>query len=323
MSATTDIDAPTRFSLLVNPSAGRGQGERRARVVLERLGDVGAHVLLARADSPDAMRRLARREVEAACRSIREGVGHAVVAVGGDGTVHVVLQEVAEADVPFGVVPAGSGDDAARAWGLPRSDPRLAADRLVAGTARRLDLGLARAGEGSRRWFATVLAAGFDARVSERALRLERLPASVRYLVALGAELRSFAPLHYRLTLDGETSTLDGMLVSVAVTSHFGGGMMLCPDADPTDGLFDVFVLDPLSTPQFLAVFPRVYRGTHLGHPAVHVRTARTVRIAGADVVAFADGERLGPLPQSLEVRPGAVSVLGAAPARRIGAQGG
>lgn len=241
----------------------------------------------------------------------------AVVAVGGDGTVHTVLQSVAGSGVPLGVVAAGSGDDAARAWGLPLDDPTAAAHRLMTGQPCPIDLGHATDATGQQRWFATVAATGFDARVAERSLSLGGLPASVRYLVALGAELGSFRPRHYRMTLDGEPRDVDGMLVAVGVTSHYGGGMAICPSADPTDGRFDVLVLAPVPLVRFLLVFPRVYRGTHLSHPAVSLHHARSVTLDTDDVVAVVDGERLGPLPVTLRIRPAAITVLGAQPARR------
>lgn len=307
------LGTPRRFSLLVNPTAGRGNAHRAAGVVERRLRTAGAEVDVLPADSLDRMRAWSADAVADAQSSEAQGAFHAVVAVGGDGTVHTVLQAVGETGVPFGVVASGSGDDAARAWGLPRAHPDMAAEILLAGSPRPVDLGVAEDGNGRRRWFATVVAAGFDARVSERALGLTSVPSSVRYLVAIAAELRQFRPLRYRLTLDGETTHVEGMLVAVANSPTYGGGMAVCPNADPTDGLLDVLVLAPVPTLEFLQVFPRVYRGTHLSHPAVSIRRAREVRVERADVVTFVDGERLGPLPQQLAVVPAGLSVIGPA----------
>lgn len=306
--------ADRRFTLLVNPTAGRGHGRRRAHRVAQRLLHAGSDVEVVPAQTAPAMADCAARAVEHAQRSRAAGRDHVVVVVGGDGTVHVVVQAVASSGVPLGVVPAGSGDDAARAWGLPRRDTDAAADILLSGTPVAMDLGLASAGDGSQHWFATVLAAGFDARVSERAHGMPQVPAAIRYLAALTAELRAFEPLHYRLTLDGVEVERDAILVAVGNTSHFGGGMMICPDADATDGLLDILILDPIPRGEFIRVFPRVYRGTHLGHPAVEVIRAGEVVIEKADVVAYADGERLGALPQRVAVVPAGLAVLGATP---------
>jgi len=313
---TAHLGTPRRFSLLVNPIAGRGAGRRAAGVVERRLRTAGAEVDVLPADSLDRMREWAADAVSDAQASRAQGRFHAVVAVGGDGTVHTVLQGVGETGVPFGVVASGSGDDAARAWGLPRARPQLAADILLTGSPSPVDLGVAADATGRRTWFATVVAAGFDARVSERALTLTAVPSAIRYLVAIASELRQFRPLSYRLTLDGETTQVEGMLVAVANSPSYGGGMAVCPDADPTDGLLDVLVLAPVPTAEFLQVFPRVYRGSHMSHPAVSVRRARRVLVEDADVVTFVDGERLGPLPQHLTVVPGGLSVIGAADER-------
>lgn len=280
-------------------------------VVERRLRLAGAKVDVLPATTAQQMQVWCRQAVESACHSARLGEWHAVVAVGGDGTVHTVLQAVGTSGVPVGVVAAGSGDDAARAWGLPRARPDDAATVLLTGRTTTVDLGVSEDVDGSTTFFATVLAAGFDSRVSERSLRLQAVPTALRYVVAIAAELREFRPLHYRLNLDGEAWQTEGMLVAVANGPSYGGGMAVCPDADPRDGLLDVLVLRPLPTLDFLRVFPRVYRGTHLDHVAVSVRRARHVHVQAEHVVAFADGERVGPLPQSVTVVPGGLTIVG------------
>jgi diacylglycerol kinase (ATP) len=280
-------------------------------VVERRLRLAGARVEVLPAASAHQMTAWCRQAVDVARDSAQAGEWHAVVAVGGDGTVHTVLQAVGTSGVPVGVVAAGSGDDAARAWGLPRARPDEAATVLLTGRTTQVDLGVSEGMDGSTTYFATVLAAGFDSRVSERSLRLESVPSALRYVVAIAAELREFRPLHYRLELDGEAWHTEGMLVAVANGPSYGGGMAVCPDADPRDGLLDVLVLRPLPTLDFMRVFPRVYRGTHLSHPAVSVRRARRVRVQAEDVLAFADGERVGPLPQTVSVVPGGLTLVG------------
>lgn len=312
MTPAPEPDGQRRFTLLVNPAAGRGRARRACDIVVRELRRNGAHVDVRSASTLRQMRRWSDEAVASAQASADQQEWHAVVAVGGDGSVHTVLQSVADTGVPFGAVAAGSGDDAARAWGLPRARPHAAARALLTGDPTPMDLGRCRDERGSTRFFGTVVAAGFDARVSERALRLGRVPPTVRYLAAVAAELRSLRPLHYRLVLDGVSWETDAMLVALANSRSYGGGMAVCPDADPADGLLDVLVLRPLSTAQFVRVFPRVYRGTHLSHPAVSVVRAREVRVEANDVVAFVDGERVGPLPQTVAVQPGGLRVVGA-----------
>ncbi len=114
----------------------------------------------------------------------------------------------------------------------------------------------------------------------------------------------------YVLELDGETWETEAMLVAVGNGSSYGGGMRVCPDARMDDGLLDVTVLGPISKPEFLRVFPTVYKGTHVRHPAVTVRRARTVSLTAPGVMAYADGERISVLPVHCECRAGRAAGL-------------
>lgn len=289
-------------ALLVNPTAGRGRGARVGRVAGERLTAAGI-----------AVRVLQGRDVREAADLAREAVADgagALVVVGGDGMVHLGVQAVAGTSTPLGVVPAGTGNDLARALGLPLRDARGAAEVVVAGVRRHIDLGRS---EGQ--WFAGVVAAGFDARVNDRVNRMRWPHGPRRYDLATLAELGVFRPISYRMDLDGETSEFEAMLVAVGNIPSYGGGLRITPDASLDDGAFDVVVVAPVSKATLVRVFPRVRRGTHLTHPAVSVRRARSVRLDAAGVTAYVDGERLGPLPRSFEVVPAAVEVFAPDPA--------
>ena len=284
-------------ALLVNPTAGRGRGARAGRIAAERLTAAGI-----------AVRVLQGRDVREAADLAREAVtagAGALVVVGGDGMVHLGVQAVGGTSTPLGVVPAGTGNDLARALGLPLRDPLGAADVVVAGGRRRIDLGRS---EGQ--WFAGVVAAGFDARVNDRVNRMRWPRGPRRYDLATLAELGVFRPISYRIELNGEASELEAMLVAVGNIPSYGGGLRITPDAVLDDGEFDVVVVAPVSKATLVRVFPRVRRGTHLAHPAVSMRRARTVRLDAAGVTAYVDGERLGPLPRSFEVVPAAVEVF-------------
>jgi diacylglycerol kinase (ATP) len=295
-------------TLLVNPRAGAGGARRHAGVVERVLRSAGASIEVRPTFSVAEARAQAAAAVARA--QAEPDVQHVVAVAGGDGSVHTLLQQVGDSGVPIGIVPAGSGDDAARAWGLGRGEPHRVAEYLMHAPITEVDLGRAEASDGRVTWFATVLAAGFDARVSERALDLGRVPPAVRYLVGVIGELRTFAPISYRLLLDGVPLEADAMLVAVANTPSYGSGMLVCPNADPADGLLDVLVLHPLPTGAFLRVFPRVYRGSHLSHPAVEVRRVQQVTVDAADVLAFADGEPVARLPLQVSVAARALRVV-------------
>jgi diacylglycerol kinase (ATP) len=253
-------------------------------------------------------------QAEKACHAaVADGVA-AVVAVGGDGTVHQALQAVASRDVAFAVVPAGTGNDFADGVGVPR-DPlaaaRRAAEALRTGRTAAVDLARVTTAAGEPRWFGAVLAAGFDAIVNERANRMRRPKGPRRYDLAIALETLRLRPRRYELELDRVSAAFDGVLVAVGNCPSYGGGLRICPDADPYDGLLDVVVaVAPLGRVALSRLKPKVRRGTHLTDPRVTGYRARHVRVQAADIVGYADGERIGPLPLTVDCIPGAVRLL-------------
>ncbi|MEU0431810.1 diacylglycerol kinase [Streptomyces sp. NPDC006290] len=291
----------SEITLFVNPTAGRGRGARAALPAASALRDAGFSVrTVLGEDAADALAR--------AREAVAGGTG-ALVAVGGDGMANLALQAVAGTRTPFGLVAAGTGNDFARALGLPVGNPaasgRLIADALKSDRLRDVDLGRV-----NGTWFGTVLASGFDSRVNDRGNRM-RLPAGrFKYDVAMLAELAAFRPFPYRITLDdGETREIEATLVAVGNGSSYGGGMRICPGADLGDGLFDITVVGDCSRTTLLKIFPRVYRGTHVDHPLVSVHRAARVELLAEGITGYADGEPLGPLPLIAECIPAAVRV--------------
>ena len=292
----------SEITLFVNPTAGSGRGARAAQPAASALRDAGFSVrTVLGEDADDALRR--------AREAVAGGTG-ALITVGGDGMMSLALQAVAGTATPLGAVAVGTGNDFARALGLPIRDPaaagRLAAEALKAGTVRSIDLG--RVGE---RWFGSVLASGFDSRVNDRGNRMRWIGGRFKYDLAILAELAAFRPVPYRLRLDdGPVTEVEATLIAVGNGTTYGGGMRICADAVMDDGLLDVTVVGDCSRTTLLKVFPKVYRGTHLGHPAVTVHRVSSISLAAAGVTAYADGEPLGPLPLDVTCVPGAVRVL-------------
>jgi diacylglycerol kinase (ATP) len=293
------------LAVLRGPTAGRGRHESSVDAALEALRDTGAEVVVLDAHS--------RAEAEAECaRSVDEGAA-ALIAVGGDGTVHLAVQAVAGTAVPFGVIPAGTGNDFASAMGVPTDQvvaARALASALAAGLARPVDLARMSGPHGYQRWFAAVLGAGFDAIVNERANAMRWPKGRRRYDIAIFAELVRLRPRRYRITVDGTSYDRDAVLVAIGNTHSYGGGMKMCPAADPTDGLLDVVVAGPISRTTLLRLQPRVYQGTHVTHPALVQLQGRSVDIYAEGITAYADGERTCPLPVTVTAVPGALSLL-------------
>jgi diacylglycerol kinase (ATP) len=289
------------IALLTNPAAGKGRGRAARDVVLPRLEAAGHDVRSIEGTDADHALELART-------AVADGVD-ALVVVGGDGMVNLALQAVATTGVALGLVPAGTGNDVGRHLGLDRRDPLAAADRVVASlaTGRRERIDLARVGD---RYYATVMAAGFDAVVNERANAMRWPRGQMRYNLATLAELRTFTPLDYVLTLDGETRRLAAMLVAVGNGPSFGGGLRIAEGARLDDGLLDVVVIKPVSKLELVRTYPKLFRGTHVSHPQYERHRVRQVTVEAADVVGYADGERFGPLPLTVESVSGAVELL-------------
>ncbi len=286
-----------QIALLTNPTAGKGKGARARDAALRRLRSVGIGVRSLEGSDPDQALALAHEQVAS-------GVD-ALVVVGGDGMVNIGVQAVAGTETPLGIIPAGTGNDVARYFDIPRKDPATAAERVIAGEVRTVDL--ARCLD---RYYVTVMAAGFDAVVNERANRMTWPRGQMRYNLATLAELRTFEPLPYILELDGNVLHLSAMLVAIGNGPSFGGGLRITEGAVLDDGLLDVVVIKPISKLDLVRTYPKLFKGTHTSHPAYEHHRARRVTVAAPGIVGYADGERFGPLPITIECVPRALKVL-------------
>ena len=285
-----------RAALLVGPSSGSGRGAEEAAAFLRLLPDTAVLGGTSRDDALDRARKAVACGLDV------------LVAVGGDGTAHLALQAVAGTSTALAIVPTGTGNDLALSLGVPTSGAAAAA-AVLAGDSTHVDA--VRVGD---RWFGCILGTGFDAAVNERANRMRWPRGRRRYDLATLLELRTFRPQPVVLTLDGVRLERSVMLVAVGNARSYGGGMRMCPDASLTDGLLDVVVVNPLARRRLIALFPRLFKGTHVTDPAVEVHRAREVVLEGAPLAVYADGEAFGRLPLTCVVVPGAVRVIGARP---------
>jgi diacylglycerol kinase (ATP) len=286
-----------RAIVLTNPSSGKGRGARMRDEALPRFHGAGWRTT-----------SLTGRDADEALDLARVAVAEepdVLVLCGGDGMVNLGLQAVAGTDVPVGILPAGTGNDFARYFDLPLRDGVAAASRIVHGHARTIDL--ARIGD---RYFGGVLAAGFDAVVNERANRMRWPKGQMRYNLATLAELRVFEPRRYVLELDGVERRLDAMLVAVGNGPSFGGGLRITHGAELDDGLLDVVLIKPVGRMELVRTFPKLFDGSHVSHPQYERHRVERVTVASAGIVGYADGERFGPLPLTVECVPGAARVI-------------
>ena len=303
----------SRIGLVVNPTAGHGKGRAAGRQAHAGLVEAGHTVT-------DLSAPTLAQATDAARAAVVSGLD-ALLVVGGDGMTHLGVNVVAGTDLPLGIVASGSGNDIARWFGLPVHDVPAAlavVDRGLADGPRQVDAAQVRAaGREAFEWYVGVLSCGIDAAVNARANRLRFPPGMGKYLRALAAELVGYRPYGYRLVHDDVTEDFAGPLVAVANTGAFGGGIKIAPHACADDAVLDVVWAGRLGLGRVLALLPRLFTATHLRHPQVHTATARHVLIAPSPdqgptpPVAYADGERIGPLPLEVRLVPGALHLLG------------
>lgn len=300
-----------RITLVVNPASNRGTAAGVGAAVVAQLR-VGASVrVLSGSSEAETVSLLAHAAEDS----------DAVLVCGGDGTVHLAVNALAQGTVPLGIIPAGTGNDTATALGVP-ADPVLAAQALLAallaGSRTRVDLGRCEAGPGSPsaplsssgRWWVTMLYGGFDSAVNERANALRWPRGKRRYDLAIAAELVGLRTRTVRLVLDGTELLMPATLVAIGNGPQYGGGKRMTPTAKMDDGLFDITVVGPISRLDLIRLAPSLPRAGHLSSPAVSRYRAREVIFDARDTIAYADGERVGPLPLTTHCVPAALDVL-------------
>ncbi|WP_395311048.1 diacylglycerol kinase [Mycobacterium sp. AMU20-3851] len=291
-----------RVTVLTNPASGHGSASHAAERAITQLHRRGLDVVAIAGRDAAHARQLTEGALE-------RGMD-ALVVVGGDGIVSLALQVLARTDTPLGIIPAGTGNDHAREFGIPTSDPEAAANVVADGNVTTIDLGLITGADGTRRWFGTVMAAGFDSLVTDRTNRMRWPHGRMRYNLAMVAEISKLRLLPFRLVFDGEVVVTDLTLATVGNTRSYGGGMLICPGADPTDGMFDVTMVASASRTRLIRLFPTVFKGTHVDLDEVTTRRARTIEVDCPGINAYADGEFVCPLPVEVSTVPGALNIL-------------
>ncbi|MGH8977115.1 MAG: diacylglycerol/lipid kinase family protein [Acidimicrobiia bacterium] len=248
---------------------------------------------------PDAPARIAK---EAAAS------GRDLVACGGDGVVSEIAAVAADTGRRLAIVPTGAGNDFARELGYDTKHPLSAFDVLATGRDRVVDLGRV-----NGRWYTCVTASGFDAEANRWANTVQRLSGTALYVAAVVRTWLVYRPHPFRVTVDGEVHETHAWLVAVGNGPAYAGGMRITPAARMDDGLLDVTVIGATSKAKFLCSFPRVFKGTHVTDPAASTFRGAHVEIESLDdsisMDIYADGERVGPLPASMEAVRDALTV--------------
>ncbi|MGN7469047.1 diacylglycerol/lipid kinase family protein [Brevibacillus sp. SAFN-007a] len=295
--------------VIVNPVAGNGKGKRVWERIKPAVSGLEAVFFVRETSGEGEAEKLAKELIQ------KEGVKK-IVAVGGDGTVHGVLNGIYQSGqaCKFGLVPAGSGNDFARGHGIV-NDPVVAVKRILSETEeRRIDLMLM-----NGRIAANSIGAGFDAQVA-KATDSAKYKAwlnrcglgGLAYVLSVLRELGKFKPGHLHLQVDGQTIDKTGVwLVTAANIANYGGGMKICPMAVADDGLADICVISNLSRVELLRAFLKIYTGAHVTHPKVSFFRGSQITIETATpLMVHADGEAIGETPVQVKMLPGQQVIL-------------
>lgn len=281
--------------LAINPTSGRGNGRKIGQEVSNYLVERKIQYQIIIGANPAVFHENLLRE------STRSEKIHGIIAVGGDGLIHMVLQVAAPNQIPVVTVPAGTGNDFVRSLGWNPSRPLEPVWAALTKESSAIDLG-----QIDGEYFGAIASTGFDSLVNERANQMKWPKGPSKYNVAMAFELPKFKPIEYQFTIDNQRMEREAMLIAIGNGRSYGGGMLVCPDADLEDGLLDLMILNPVSKREFVQIFPSVYKGEHIRHPQVEIRRAKSINIE-ATAICYADGERIGPLPANISVAPGAL----------------
>jgi len=293
-----------RCFIIVNPAAGRGRARRTWETTIRPMLQGGGLLFdEVYEDRPGAA-------VPLADQATRDGY-EILVAVGGDGTVHEILNGVLGPPVAhrpaLAVIPGGTGNDFARGVGIPK-DMITAARLLLDGGQRRLvDVGRV-----NDRYYGTISGVGFDAEVAAEVNRWPKWVAgTVVYTAGILKKLITYRCAPSRITIDGEVLELPMFLVAAANTPWYAGGMFMAPHARPDDGLLEIIIARDLTRVETLGVLPKVFSGDHLKHPKVSHRAGREIRVeSDVPLAVHADGETVGRVPAVFRAVPQALEVI-------------
>jgi YegS/Rv2252/BmrU family lipid kinase len=291
--------APRRYFLIVNLIAGQGRCKQVFPLVRAQLDRLGVDYDLHYTNEPHEATDVARMGIDA-------GFSH-IVAMGGDGTVNEVANGLVGAEATLAVIPAGKGNDFVRMLRIP-SDPLKAADLLLAGTERVVDLGRV-----AGRHFVNGLGIGIDAEVAREVLAMERMRGATAYIYAAVKQVFRFRAFPVTLRFGEAVEQMDCISLGVDNGQFAGGGFKLAPRARVDDGLLDVVAVGEYPRLERLVRLPMARAGAHVNWRRVTYRQDASVEVASpSKLVAHLDGEPFT-LPRdrfTVDVVPDSLRVL-------------
>ena len=299
------MSTPSEAVVIVNPTAGRGIAGKQVPEIRRLLGEKAAGWVWQYTQK--------RGDAEGMARQAAQAGAPLIVAVGGDGTLHEVVNGVLGSSSAVGLIPYGTGNDFARSLGLYGS-LETACRTLTDGVVKRVDVGVIEGkGTEGERHFLVLSGTGFDARTAQTVNRgIRGLSGPLAYVWGAILTLRDFQPFALTLTLDHEPPRkTKAMFVSFANVETTGGGMKIAPGAHLDDGFLDVCLVAEVSKLTLLYQLSQVFSGRHLLHPAVSLLRAQTLTVdAAPPQPLLIDGEVCGTTPATVRLLPGVLPFM-------------
>ncbi|GMB09863.1 YegS/Rv2252/BmrU family lipid kinase [Thermolongibacillus altinsuensis] len=293
------------YSFIVNKISGNGKGLKVWKKVEKLLQEKQVNYQVRFTERPKHAIEIVKEISSETCL--------AVVAIGGDGTIHDVANGLIGSNIPLGIIPAGSGNDLARALDIPM-DYKKALERILMGEQRKMDIGRI-----NNEYCITVTGIGFDGKVAEvnNASKFKNLLNFIRlgdlsYAHSVLHVLLKYRPVNIQLKVDGKTLTFFNVwLIAIANTPNYGGGIKICPDACYHDGLFDICIIHSMTKWELLRNFPKAYKGKHVSHPGVTMLKGKEVEVISEwPVIVQSDGELVTKTPVNVTIQKEALLII-------------
>ena len=300
----------TYARLIVNPTAGAGRTAKKWPYIKALLKNTGLRFEHDITEAPG-------HAIELAKSAVNKGY-KLVVSVGGDGTINEIVNGIYATgdmkDVELGIIGTGTGSDYIRTIGVSKYYQE-SCHHLMNPMKKSVDLGMVeftQNGQPAKRIFANFAGLGFDAEVVKATTKkFKNFGGKPAYLMGLLSTFTTYKNRQIQITINGQTENHKVCTIVMSNGKYGGGSMLLAPNADPCDGLFDVIIIGDVTKPDLLRSLPRIYKGTHLTHPKVMVKRTNLITISSDEPMAIqADGDLLGEAPARFTVLPSVLNIL-------------
>jgi diacylglycerol kinase (ATP) len=288
-----------KTSLLINPSSAGGRALESKKKIESCLNEFGIEYII-------SITKNLKHMLETIKSNLSSGFDN-FIAVGGDGTLHHMVNMLAESNKRVGIIPLGSGNDISANLGIP-SGIEDCCRIIKQGKIKNLDLGIIN----DKYYYICIAGAGFDSEVTDLA-NSTRFPlkGSSKYTYAVYKTLVTFRSKEFTFYYDGKVKKFNGMMIAASNMPSYGGGMKITPDASPSDGLLDICIIKKMSKFHFIKVFPKVFQGKHTDDPHVEIfRTSKISIESNYNFSVFADGEFICKLPATFKIASGKLNFI-------------